>query len=454
MEIILFILYLFGLFLIVLRSKFFTVEGVKRPLLVSFWVLKLIAGMLFYLIFTYNTSYKDACPSYGFFKSSEKLYWLHTREPALFIDFMIGPGSNSKAYQEEAEKIGNKWHHWSENNIVNDNRTVIRINTLLQFISFRFYSIHILFMCFLSFVGSVLLFKTFPKQGKKQIYAATVACFLVPSLLFWSVGVLKEPLLVLGLGGFLFYFRKIMEKFSLSSLILLILSSLLLLCVKVYVFAIVLPMILVFFWCQKKRHHIMLKYLASIVFLSAFCLLSHLYFSGGKADLIQSISVQNQRFYNMSAANNLPIISHAPHLDGSMESLVKNIPLAAYNCITKPFYYPINNFAKCCTNIETILILLLLIICLIFGNYRRFSKNNFAIFCMIVCIYGFILIGLTTHDMVTMMRYKSIFLPFYVFGLIHLLDTDKVLSVFKMRKRHENKDYDLVQNFEERMKKW
>ena len=451
MEIILFILYLFGLFILFFRSKFFTVEGVKKLLLFFFWILKLIACICFYLIFNYHVPDKDAGATKDFFNSSAKLYWLHQREPALFMDFMLGKSSNSEKYKEEAEKIGKKWYSGNENSLINDNRNVIRINTLLQFISFRCYSVHLLFMCFLSFVGSILLFKAFPKQGKKQIYAATVACFLIPSLLFWSVGILKEPLIVLGLGGFLFYFREITAKFSPLSLLLVILSSLLLLCVKIEIFVLVLPMVLVFFWCQQKQRHIVLKYIAAIVFLSGFCLLSHLCFPEKQMDVVHAVTAQNQQFHNMPAKNSYFAAFNTPHLDGSIESLVKNIPLAVYNCITKPFAYPIDSFAKACMDIETVFLALLLAVCLIFGNYKRFSRNNFAIFATIVCIYGFILIGLTTHDMETIMRYKSLFLPFYVYGLIHLLDTDKVLFVFKFRKRRAKKNFDPLEDFEQKM---
>ncbi|MCL2131225.1 MAG: hypothetical protein FWH36_02030 [Lentimicrobiaceae bacterium] len=453
MEIVVFILYLFGLCLLIFRNNFFTVEGIKKPLLVFLWGLKLIVGVGFFVVFNSYTPYKDACYSEDFFKSSEKLHWLHKREPALFTDIMLGVHTHTEAYKEETQRISYKWHQWNENQIVSNNRTVIRINALLYFISFRFYSIHLLFMCFLSFVGSVLLFKAFPKRGTKEIYASTVACFLVPSLIFWSVGVLKEPLMLLGLGGFLFYFRKIRRQFSFLTLLLFILSSLLLLSVNALLFAIVLPMIVVFFWGQAGHRFLVLKYVVPVVLLSTICLLSHSFFPEKPIDAVHWVSVQNQQRYNLSVENNKRLLLNTPHLDGSIESFAKNTPLALCNSISTPFVRPIDNFVKLFVNFETIILALLLIVCLIFGNYRRFLRNNFAIFSLIVCFYGFLLIGLTTHDMEMMMRSKSIFLPFYVYALIHLLDTDKVLYVLKIRKKRKHKNFDLAKSFEERMAK-
>ena len=450
MEIIVFSLYLFALFVLIIRSKFFTVEGIKKPLLVFLWVLKLIVGVFFYIIFTYYTPYKDACHSEEFFKSGEKLYWLHKREPVLFKDIMLGINTERQAYRNEVQRISDKWYQWNENNITNDNHMIIRINAILYFISFRFYSVHLLFMSFFSFIGSILLFKAFPKRGKKETYAAAIACFLVPSTIFWSVGVLKEPLVLLGLGGFLFYSKKIMTKFSLSTLCLLIASSILLLCIKTYVFAIVLSMMLVYFWADAGRRFIWLKYATTLVFLVGFFLLSHYYFPQRQVDAVHIITMQNQ----LSLETNPQTISPTPQLDGSVESLVRNTPLALYNCMTQPFVFPINNAVQVLVNGETLLLILLLAVCLIFGNYRRLSRNNFAIFSIVVCLYGFILIGLTTHDVAVMMRYKSIFLPFYVYALIHLLDTDRVLYLFKIRKRIKNNDFDLVKDFGERIGKW
>jgi len=449
MEVIALGIYLFALTVLILRSQFFTVEGIKKPLLVFLWIFKLIVGLCFFVVFSCYTPYKDACQSEEFFRSGEKLFWLRKTEPALFANIMLGVNSESAAYKAEAQRISDKWYQCNESNFTNDNRTVIRVNAMLYFISFRFYSVHLLFMCFLSFVGSILLFKAFPKRGKKEIYAAAIACFLVPSTVFWSVGVLKEPLLLLGLGGFLFYFRKLMREFSVPTLLLLILSSLLLLCVKTYVLAIILPMMLVFFWGQTGRRFIWLKYAAVLVFLSGFCLLSHQCFPEKQVDVVHAISSQNQRLMDIQK----PADFHSPQLDGSTGTLVKNIPLALYNTVTQPFVRPINDIVKVLINGETALLASLLIFCLIFGNYRRFSRNNFAIFSVIVCLYGFLLIGLTTHDIAVMMRYKSIFLPFYVYALIHLLDTDRVLRVFRIRKRTKNKDFDIVKGFEERIGK-
>ena len=452
MEVVVFILYLFALSLLILRNNFFRVEGIKKPLLVCLWGLKILVGVCFYLIFN-SASYKDVCYSSDFFKSSEKLFWLHKREPVIFKDIMLGVNTHTQTYKTETLRISDKWYQENENNLVNDNRTVIRLNTLLHFISFHFYSIHLLFMSFLSFIGSVLLFKAFPKRGRKEIYASAIACFLVPSLIFWSIGVLKEPLLLLGLGGFLFSFRKITREFSFLTLFLLILSCALLMCIKMYVFVVVLPMSLIFFWCQHKHRFIVLKYLVATIVLSTFCLLSHVCFPEQKMDLVKTVTAQNQRLFNTPAKSDKITIFKVPHLECNIESLLKNTPLAMYNSLTKPFFYPVKDFVQLLINIETILLALLLIVCLIFGNYKRFSRDNFAIFSVILCVYGFILIGLTTNDMGTIMRNKSVFLPFYVYGLIHLLDTDRVLYFFKIQKRRKDKNFDLVKNFEERIGK-
>ena len=408
MEIIIFVLYLFGLCMLIFRGKFFTVEGIKKPLLVSLWGVKLLVGVCFYVLFICSSSHKETCNSKVFFESSEKFYWMHSRESDIFWDFVIGKEakSDSVKYQIEAKEI--QWNMQSENPLINDNHTVMRVNMVLY--SFcRFHSVHLLFMCFFSFVGSILLFKAFPKQGRKQIYASTIACFLVPSLIFWSAGVLKEPLLLLGLGGFLFYFRKITDRFSFSALLWLVLSILLLVSVKVYVFVLLLPLLLVFFCCQKHRRFALLKYTAVTVVLG---ILGWFYAT----------------------------------------PFVKNIPLAIYNCLTQPFVRPMNDFASLCMNLETLLIILLLVVCLPFGNYKRFFRNNFAIFSIFVCLYGFILTGMTPHDAGMMMRDKAIFLPFYVYGLVYLLDTNKVMRFFRIRKLRKKKNFDIVEGFEERMK--
>ena len=87
-------------------------------------------------------------------------------------------------------------------NIVNDSRNIIRLNSLIQFISFGIPFIHTLFMCFISLIGLRHLFLTFENLTNINPLLFFSLLFFLPSLLFWTSGILKEPILFFGLSIF------------------------------------------------------------------------------------------------------------------------------------------------------------------------------------------------------------------------------------------------------------
>jgi len=83
--------------------------------------------------------------------------------------------------------------------IVNDSRNIIRLHSVIQFVSFGSAYIHSLFMCFIALIGLKHLFIAFQPYSKINPLLFFFAILLFPSILFWTSGILKEPILLLGL---------------------------------------------------------------------------------------------------------------------------------------------------------------------------------------------------------------------------------------------------------------
>ena len=94
----------------------------------------------------------------------------------------------------------------------NDNRTMIRFNSLLRFISFGYYYVHVAFICFLSLTGIVavvnVLKREFPSL-KKEFFLIFI---LLPSVLFWGSGLLKDSLVFFSFGFTLHYFDRLVHQ--------------------------------------------------------------------------------------------------------------------------------------------------------------------------------------------------------------------------------------------------
>lgn len=92
--------------------------------------------------------------------------------------------------------------------LYNDNRIVIRVHSLLNFIAFDSYFVHALFNCFLSFTGIYFLYRSFKSffTGKELMFMC-LFCFF-PALWFHTGALLKEGITLFVLGASLLLLKQ------------------------------------------------------------------------------------------------------------------------------------------------------------------------------------------------------------------------------------------------------
>ena len=131
----------------------------------------------------------------------------------------------------------NNWDRIYETGVYNDSRTIIKLNAIFRFISFGEFHVHSLFFCFLSLTGLVAFFRVAKKIFNNSQSILVIMLFFLPSLMFWTSGILKESVHLFALGLLLFSLDKVLrfKKISLS-IVGLFVSLLLLVYIKIYVF--------------------------------------------------------------------------------------------------------------------------------------------------------------------------------------------------------------------------
>lgn len=135
----------------------------------------------------------------------------------------------------------------SSDYFLNDNRTPIRINALIMLVSFGKYAVHALVMLLLSFIGQFAFYKAFKKYFPNKEMVLLFIIFFTPSILFWTSGVLKEPIALCLLGIFVFSFMKLFVEyqFKLKYAVVCVSTLLLFLILKPYILILILiPLIL------------------------------------------------------------------------------------------------------------------------------------------------------------------------------------------------------------------
>lgn len=220
----------------------------------------------FYFLYVYTAVYGNGSLSAdagAFMSESKILNNVFYTSPVDYIQLLTGLGNQDSLVELYLKDTS----HWASGAqaIISDNRNIMRVHSVIHFISFGDSAIHVLVMCFFSLLGIKHLFLGIKHHTALSSTSLFLLLLLFPSVLFWTSGILKEPLMILGIGLFV---RGIMGKNTSRNKWLFILSGgLLLLAFKPYVLFCMLPALVYYLF-----YRIIPRYKAVLAFLALFVL--------------------------------------------------------------------------------------------------------------------------------------------------------------------------------------
>lgn len=205
------------------------------------FALKVFSGMFFLYVYTYLYGNGNLSADAGDFMLESKIInGVFYESPIAYFKFLTGIGDTKKLQMAYIESIG----HWDigAQAIINDTKNILRFHSLIHFISFNNPIIHIFVMSLLS-LFAVKNFLT-GLIGRTTISVNVQFWMLVciPSVLFWTSGLLKEPILFLGLS--LLFRGAFAEERRARRIITSSIGVLLLIGIKPYVLISMLPAII------------------------------------------------------------------------------------------------------------------------------------------------------------------------------------------------------------------
>ena len=426
MDWILFLGY-FSLFIfLIFRCKFFNNLPFSPFIISGVFFLKLLAGMA--LLWIYSHYYSDRLSSdvLKYFDDGKAIFKaFQTGHYLDFLKMVTGIHSSDPELMKYYQNT-DFWFKKFNYHLLNDNRTVIRFNALALIFSHGSLYIHTLFMAFLSFIGGTAIFKVFNKFFKKKKFELLIAVFLIPSVIFWTSGVLKEGILMFGLGILIFSIVRLSENYVKPKIILLLIIGLfLLLITKFYVLIALIPGIISFLWIKKYPRFSILKFVVVHLFIIAIIAINPV----PKYNFVEITAQKQHDFINMvEAIGNVNSYYQIPRLEPSVWSLLKNSPTALYNSILRPLPGDLHSLIMLPPFLENILLLGLL--CLIIFYRDRLSKEFLPYFFFIISftLILLILVGLTTPVIGALVRYKVPALPFLFILIFYFLDSPKIIN--------------------------
>jgi len=372
-----------------------------------------VVGILIWFIYTFY--YKDVQNNdvHKFYNDALILNRAATEHPIAFVELMEGQEDDvTLLYSSEMKN----WKRNFDEAPFNENHTIIKLNALLMFLSFKTYFVHILFFCFISLIGWVLLTNSILSFANPKNAILALPILFLPSVLFWSSGVMKEPLLVLGLGlliyGITNYELRITKVAAIFSGFLLVLFT------KFFVLACMFPALLAFllFMKSESTKFIWAKYVVVNAMLLFAALNIHYIFP--RVNLQQMLV--NKQMHSVKEAEYFKAGSRIeiPKLTSDAKSVLTIAPVGIWNTLVRPYPDEIKNAMMLASTLENYFVLPFLIACLAFITWSKSDNLNLFLFLFTFSLAYFALVGMCTPVIGNLVRYKTPLLPLFMFAFV------------------------------------
>jgi len=420
------------LFYIIVKRKTLKYEAELKKYIQAAFFLRMLGSVAYCLVLQYYYGFGD---SFIYYSGGN------------FISEQLGKDLSNIHYLFVSGKEVQDWY----NSIVGDINysgyfeipsayMIMKISAVLSFLSFNKFMIISLFFGFFSFAGQWKLFMVFDKINNHQRRKLLAyAVLYTPSIWFWGSGLMKDSV-CLGALGFIIsilYTFFVKRKFSLLNLIFLGFLIYLVYTIKSYIIAIFFISLGALFFNYFIRAVksivfriglFILLILASIVIVTGFNLSNQIN-ELQEESIAQRESNRSSYQASMEESETSQAGIESSELDPSIANLLLNSPGIIFTCLFRPFIWESRKIMILFTSLESMLLLFctiyLLVKMKIIGLYRLIFHNHYLFFCFTISMLFAMIIGFTTFNFGTMIRYKIILLPFYYFMLVQIYNVYK-----------------------------
>lgn len=357
-----------------------------------------------------NLFYYRETDSTFFHKEGIKEYHLLFSDPKTYVT-NIFYNYNHGAFGGVMDISESFWNNLKSN-------VIIKLLSVFNIFSNTHYFINALFYNFLVFFGSVALYRLFKNIAPQKKFLILIASFLLPSTLYFSSGIHREGLIFLSLSMVCFSFNRILIGQKSFKLYLTAFFSLaVIFIIRNFVFIALIPALLAWFLSTK------IKRPKWIVFAAVYVGFIFLFFGIKQIfpglDLPKIVANRQAAFIKIAKKSHSEISSVT--LQPTFKSFAINTPKAFSNVMLKPtlfenitpFYIPLA--------METILYLLAFLV-LVFFPEKSIINPSIIPFSICFSISMFLMIGYTIPILGALVRYRSIYFPFFIIPII--LNTD------------------------------
>ena len=425
------IIYFIILLFVIHRTSFFSDDVVPKSWFFGVFGLKILFSVLLTLIYTYYYTDRSTSDIYKYFDDSKVMFDALKTKQLDYFKMLFGLDFDKDYFNQNYYSHMNFWYRKYESNMFSDSHIIIRFNAFIRLFSLGNIYVHNVFINFISLLGLTALFKFFKPYFENKIKLLFFGIFLIPSVLFWGSGLLKESFILFGLGFLLLSLQQLFMKFKWYHIPLIILSFICLLYTKYYVLvAIIFPLLCYLFYKKFTPHKLILSYFIPLAILVFGVIFIWVIKDFNPFELIINKHLEFQRFNTKFPSNSsfsMPILS-------DWWSVIKYAPNAWLSTFVRPYLWESKSPFVLISSLENMLFIGLLILATLFPN-RKNVNWFYVLFCLSFVLVLFTIIGLTVPIFGALVRYKVPGLPFLAIALLFLIDIDSLKTKFTFLKK-------------------
>ncbi|MBX2972726.1 MAG: hypothetical protein KF797_06460 [Flavobacteriales bacterium] len=404
------------------------VPGLSFRWVAGFLLLRVAAGIALWAIYTYVYPDRATADIFKYFDDSAQMFKALPEKPVDYLRMLTGIGNDTPYFHERYYNDMNNWVRHYESNLYNDAHTIIRFNAFVRLFSFGEFHVHTVATAFLSLTGLLGLYHAFVRAlpGRERLLAAAV--FLVPSVVFWASGVIKESLLFFGIGLLVYQVdRALNGRIRAWDLALLAFNVVMLFFLKFYVLLSLLPALALFAWSRKmQRPPLWAKTVVLYGILITLGLNLHHFLPGW--NILGILTMKQRDFIGLSLKMDAGSFVMPELLLPDVWLFAKQAPYALSIALLGPLIHASGGALGLFAAVENAAIILFLAVCV---TYRRpwpsIDKTLLTTIVLYVLLLALV-IGWTTPVMGAVVRYRTPLLPFLLIAGLLILDHTRLMA--------------------------
>lgn len=396
---------------LIYKWKYFNITGITKQVLIAAFLFRIILGCSNFYIWQNVIGHGD---SLRYFNDSKLVYATLTENPVDYLRLVFGYYKNG--LPEDLQQ------YVSSGSIAASvpEYHMVRINALLNIFSFGGPYGNIILLSFIYFIGLIALMKTLVKLNLITTFSKIqqAIIFFLPSIVFWSSGLLKEGPTLLLICIIFIQCLHLEKLFSFKRVLWLCLALFFLLLIRDYLLALIIPNLFIWYFAKrtpKTAYRVFIVCTASA--LSILLVTAWL-----QPQLNVVLWLKSEQNYFLIAPDDPDYQFKA--LNGQVWDMITKIPYAINNILFRPNILHSNNSFRIYQSLELILTWLFLIYA-IQKRKHPFKLSPTLLLILYFAIELLFAYGLITFDADTLSRYRSIPLFLVIIVAIIALESQK-----------------------------